>query len=78
MFEKGNSLLDNIEFEEWSLKGLDKDLGPDLWPIKSGDTTATQAGKANVKVEAQGLVSDTTLPVCPAPLLVLFPTQTRT
>lgn len=57
VFVKGNSLLDNIAFEEWSLKGLDKDLGPKLWKPKKESNASTEQNQGNTESGQSGLVS---------------------
>lgn len=59
VFVRGNQLLDNIEFEEWSLKGLDKDLGPELWPLKTEGSRSqdTSVAQQEEDPKRQGVVS---------------------
>lgn len=63
VFVRGNQLLDNIEFEEWSLKGLDKDLGPELWPLKTEGSKSPDPSVAQQQdPKRQGVVSVPDLP----------------
>ena len=59
--------MDQIEFEEWALKGLDKELSPKLWSSKhdlEGPALKTaEQSKPALKSQAdkEGIVSDSSL-----------------
>ena len=65
IWARGEKLMDQIEFEEWSLKGLDSDFGPHLWsksreglPQASTSTAEGSTGSAaSVKRDETDVVS---------------------